>query len=379
MSATITINDTTLRDGEQTAGVAFTADEKIAIARALASAGVVEMEVGVPSMGGAEVEVIQAIAAARLPAKLMVWARMTDTDLATASDCGADIVNLSVSASDIHIQHKLRRSREWVLDRIVQCVPAMLEHGVEVAVGFEDASRADIGFLQRMAETAQRAGASRVRFADTLGVLDPFMVVERVSALRRAIDIDIEMHAHDDLGLATANTLAAMRAGATHLSTTVNGLGERAGNAPLEEVVMALHHLHGLATGIDTTRLTTISHLVADASGRPVAPNKSIVGNAVFTHESGIHVDGLLKDPRNYQNFDPAELGRRHRTILGKHSGSHAVQNAYAAIGLPISEVLAKQLLGSIRVHAVQTKQTPTDADLKRFYLAMVQPAASLS
>lgn len=373
MTTRVAINDTTLRDGEQTAGVAFTAEEKISIARALSEAGVKELEIGVPSMGSAEVEVIRAIVAERLPAKLMVWARMTGGDLAAAADCGAHIVNLSISASDIHIEHKLRRSRDWVLERIRTCVPAMKDTGAEVAVGFEDASRADIAFLQRMGETAQRSGATRVRFADTLGVLDPFTVVERVSALKQAIDIDIEIHAHDDLGLATANTLAAVRAGATHLSTTVNGLGERAGNAPLEEVVMALHHLHGIDTGISADRLIAISDLVAEASGRPVAPNKSIVGRAVFTHESGIHVDGLIKDPWNYQAFDPAELGRRHRMMLGKHSGSHAVKDAYAKLGHDVADVLAARLLEAIRKHAMRMKRPPSDADLRQFYLESAQ------
>jgi len=236
--------------------------------------------------------------------------------------------------------------------------------GLEVCVGAEDASRADADFLVQLAEAAQVAGATRFRFADTLGVLDPFAVAEAIGRLRRVTDLDIEMHAHDDLGLATANTLAAARAGATHLNTTVNGLGERAGNAPLEEVVLGLRQCYGIETGVDLRRFPVLSELVASAAARPVAWQKSVVGAGVFTHEAGIHVDGLLKHPDNYQGFDPKLVGREHRIVLGKHSGKGGVQAVYAMLGAPVGEAEAAQLTDGLRNFVHRNKRAPSSDEL---------------
>jgi homocitrate synthase NifV len=196
--------------------------------------------------------------------------------------------------------------------------------------------------------------------------MEPFGVHDTIKTLRGVCGLELEMHAHDDLGLATANTLAACRAGATHVNTTVNGLGERAGNAPLEEVALGLKKLHGLETGVDLTYFPLLSDIVAAASGRPVAWQKSVVGEGVFTHEAGIHVDGLIKDPDNYQGFDPQLVGREHRIVLGKHSGRRAVQLVMARLGRRLDAAEAETLLAQVRGFVAAHKRPPSDIELLR-------------
>ncbi|WP_457796143.1 homocitrate synthase [Methylocystis sp. S23] len=364
----IFINDTTLRDGEQAPRVAFTARDKVAIAKALVDAGVDEIEVGTPAMGRDEIEAIGAVVAENLPVRVMAWCRLHTADVDAALSAGVSHVNISAPMSRLQIGVKLGIDIAAVADRVRAVVSYARARGLTVAMGGEDSSRADPRDIGVILRAAAQAGAWRYRFADTLGVLDPFSTYEAISHVREEIDLPIEFHGHDDVGLATANTLAAIRAGATHASVTVLGLGERAGNAPLEEIAVALGHVARGRTGVRAEKLHTLSKLVAKAARRRIGRAKAIVGADVFTHESGIHVAALLKDARTYQGVDPARLGRRNTVVLAKHSGVAALKRKGAELGFDIDRDLATALLAQIRQRANDKTAPMTRRELKNFF-----------
>ena len=362
------IDDTTLRDGEQTAGVVFANSEKIQIAKMLAEIGVHQIEAGIPAMGGDEKEAIKDIVDLGLPCSILGWNRAVISDVQHSLDCGVDAVAISISASDIHIKHKLRKDRQWVLDAVKRSVDFAKDHGLYVSVNAEDSSRADPEFLIEFARTAKEHGADRLRYCDTVGMMDPFSIYDQVKMLIEEVDLPIEMHTHNDFGMATANALAGIRAGATYVNTTVNGLGERAGNAALEEVVMALKYLDGQDVGIDTTRLRELAEYVSQASGRSLPTWKAIVGDNIFTHESGIHADGVLKDPRNYEAFPPEAVGLTRQLVIGKHSGSAAVLHKFREFNIELTRQEAAEILERARAMAVELKRPLFDKELMYIY-----------
>ncbi|PLX83144.1 MAG: homocitrate synthase [Desulfuromonas sp.] len=364
----VVIDDTTLRDGEQTAGVVFSMDEKIRIARLLDEIGVGEIECGIPAMGKEEQQSVRALVDLGLDARLITWNRAVKDDIQASIDSGIRAVDISLSVSDIHIANKLRKTRSWVKEQLKVALGFAKEHGLYVSVGAEDASRADLDFLVVLMESARSLGADRFRFCDTLGVLDPFSMFEKVRYLANRVPLDIEVHTHNDLGMATANAIAGVRAGAKFVNTTVNGLGERAGNAALEEVVMALRHACGVELGLDTGRFVELSKLVGQASCRPVPEWKAVVGEKVFSHESGLHADGVLKYSANYEGYDPAEVGLIRYLVIGKHSGRHGLCERLRALQIELAPQEAESFLAAVRSAAQFRKGSLSDLDLLNLY-----------
>ncbi len=360
----IHINDTTLRDGEQAAGIVFSADEKIAIASMMDSMGIPELEVGIPAMGGSEAQAITTIAQKGLKAQLLGWNRAVRSDIEASIACGLKRVHVSIPVSEIQIKAKFKGKTNLVWQRLKDSLNFALDQDLFVSVGAEDASRADESFLLEVAQFAESLGASRFRFCDTVGILEPLTTAQKVGKLVKCLNIPIEMHTHNDFGLATANALAGLQAGATAVNTTVNGLGERAGNAALEEMIMALKRLYQVDLGVETSRLRELSQLVIAASGIALPPWKAIVGDNVFAHESGIHAHGVLENPQTYEPFSPDEVGWKRRLVVGKHSGRHLLTNLLSQHGIRLNHEESQLVLDSVRHLSVQMKRSLTVEEL---------------
>lgn len=351
--------DTTLRDGEQAAGVVFTATEKQTILRMLAEAGVEQAEVGIPAMGKEEQSVIRSLIELDLPIQLITWNRATKQDIDAARNAGSDWVHLSIPTSDIQMNSKLRLNRKETINTIRRAVDYAQTFNLQVSVGLEDASRAFLPYLIEMINLLYQDGIRRFRYADTVSALTPPTTLFNISHILRETpsNIQLEIHSHNDFGLATANTLAALSAGAKWASTTVLGLGERAGNASLEEVAMAWQHLYKESVSVKPSFFLPLANIVSRASGRKLPEAKPIVGSLVYTHESGIHVDGLLKNRDNYQSFDPLEIGRDHQFIVGKHSGYKTIAYFLNKEGIEIDKGMGQELLEYVRKLTNQKKR----------------------
>jgi D-citramalate synthase len=352
--------DTTLRDGEQAPGISLTPDEKARIARKLDDAAIDVIEAGSACTGPGERETIARVCDLDVDATVTSFCRGIQGDIDLAMDCGVDGINLVVPASDKHVTEKVGTSREENVESTADLVRYAKDHDLWVEVIGEDGSRADLDYLAALMEAALEAGADRVCYADTVGHATPDRTLEVVSTLA---DLGpVSTHTHDDLGLAVTNALVSVAAGADLVHGTINGIGERAGNVALEEVAIALDHGYGIEP-MDLTEVYDLAQLVANLTGIPLAPNKAVIGENAFTHESGIHTDGTLKDDEMYEPYPPAKVGRQRRLALGKHAGRAGVSAALVERGVDLDDDRLDEVVSRVKTIGDRGHRV-TDADL---------------
>ncbi len=375
--------DTTCRDGEQMPGISFTCDEKVEIAVGLEMLGVEQVET-FATYNDSDRDCAKRLSSRLKETSIMGWNRMVKTDIEDSISHGVDAVSVSTDTSDIALANKLKMTREEQLERLVDCVEFAKGHGVYVCFNAGDATRSDSDYLVEFARAGKDAGGDRFRICDTVGILTPAASSSLVAKIMSNVDIDVEFHAHNDFGLAVANALAACEAAASFrdrtlwLSTTVNGLGERAGNVPLEVLVMNLRAHYGVQK-YRTEHIIPLCKRVEKASGLEIPLNYPIVGGNMFTHKSGIHVDGILKDPQMYEAFDPAMLGMSRRISLGKHSGKASIRHKLDQLGLVAPPEAIETLRREISNAGEMAKRDVTDAEFIQIYSRLVGDAGRSS
>lgn len=366
------INDTTLRDGEQAPYVAFNTQEKLDIAQKLYEAGADELEVGIPAMGLKEQNDLKEILALNLPIQIMSWNRATMKDLEASLKCGLKAVDLSIPVSDILIDVKFNGDKQKILNQLEKVILEAKKEGLFVCIGGEDSSRADLCFLEEILVLGKDLGANRFRYCDTVGILTPNKTYENVKKLTTLELLDIEMHTHNDFGMATANAIAGYEAGAKSSNTTVIGLGERAGNASFEQVLMTLARLMGKNVDIKPDKLKALIHTVSKASNRRIDSNLPIVGEYIFSHESGIHVNGILKSKSSYEPFTPNEVGLKRYFPIGKHSGTSTLDYHLKSVGCYAKKDELDALLPMVREIVTTRKKVLETDELKELYLCLL-------
>ncbi|KXA98877.1 citramalate synthase [candidate division MSBL1 archaeon SCGC-AAA259J03] len=360
----VKIFDTTLRDGEQTPGVSFTPDQKLRIARQLNELRVDVIEAGFPIVSEGEKSSVEKISGEGLESEICALARTSEEDIEAAVNCGVDSVHVFIATSDIHLEKKLKLTREEVLKSAVNAVETAKDHGVIVEFSAEDATRTNLAYLKEVYEAVEDAGADRINIPDTVGVTIPVSMKNLVREIKNVVEIPISVHCHNDFGLATSNSVASVESGAEQIHVAVNGLGERAGNASLEEVVMSLRSLYGIKPRIVTEGLSKISNLLETITGINVPPNKAIVGDNAFAHEAGIHVHGVLESPGTYEVLSPELVGHHRRLTLGKHAGKKSVKNQLVELEIDASEEQIDRITSRLKELGDKGK-TITDADFR--------------
>ena len=376
MKTDILLEDTTLRDGEQAPGVAFPAETKRRILDLLIAAGVRSIEIGIPAMGGDELAFVESCVDRQGDAQLVVWHRGVAAEVERSLDMGFRAVHIGLPTSQVHLDTSVRKDRAWLLSTARALIGKAKDRGAFVSISAEDVARTEIGFLQEYAGAVAEAGADRLRLSDTIGVLTPEQYAARVRAVLEAADVAVQCHAHNDFGLATANTLAGLHAGATWFHATVNGLGERAGMPDLAQMVVALKHLYDVDLGVDPTRLPELSEAVAVAAHHEVPPWQPVVGRNVFAHESGIHANGMLRDTSSFEPYSPESVGGERRYVVGKHSGRANVRWALESQGMEPREELLGACLEAVREASVEARGAVDPSAVRDIYAALEADAA---
>lgn len=362
--------DSTLRDGEQAPGVSFTAVEKMKIASFLEELNIDEAEIGTPAMGKSEIEVMKNISSAGYSFQTTSWCRALESDIQAAILAGTDAINISFPVSDYHLK-AMGKTENWIFSRMPRLLSMAGDYFSYVAIGLQDATRADYVILKNVISLALDFDVKRIRIADTVGCLNPFSTRRLFADLLLDFPhVNFEFHGHNDLGMATANSVAAFLAGAKSISTTINGLGERAGNASIDEVVMALKYSSNIKPTINTQKLQEISDYVAKVSGRPIHVSKPITGEKVYQHESGIHTNSLIKDLKTYQLINSKDSGRNGKPeiVFGKHSGTGALSSFYENKGLNLNRDLLETILNHIKIRSVIKKDNIHEDELMELF-----------
>lgn len=365
MERKVNIFDTTLRDGEQMPGVSLPVNFKIQIAKQLDKLGVDVIEAGFPAASKGEFEAVKEISNLGLNAKICALARMVKSDIDCAIKADVDMVHIFIPTSKIQVEHTIKKSREEIIDISVECVEYVKSHGVECMFSAMDATRTEMDYLKKIYKAVEEAGVDIVNVPDTVGIATPFKFYEMIKELKEWLNVPIDVHCHNDFGLAVANTYAAVLAGADEVQVTVNGIGERAGNASLAEVVMILHALEGIKTNIRTEYLVETSRLVERLTGVKMPPNTPIVGENAFSHESGIHAHGVLKDPKTFEPgvITPEMVGHRRRIVIGKHAGRHQIKKILEDAGYVVDEDSLNKIFEKVKELGDKGREV-TDLDL---------------
>ncbi len=364
-SKKISIFDTTLRDGEQTPGISFPLNYKIQIAKQLDKLGVDVIEAGFPSATKGEFDAVKEISKLGLNSKICALARLVKDDVEIAMKTDCDMIHIFIPTSKIQIEHTVKKSREEIIQNAIELTEYIKNHGFKCMFSAMDATRTEIEYLKEIYKAVEDAGVDIINVPDTVGVATPFRMYELIRELRGHLKVPIDVHCHNDFGLAVANTYSAVKAGADEVQVTVNGLGERAGNASLEQVVMILHAIEGVKTNIKTEYLVETSKLVERFSGIKMPPTTPIVGENAFSHESGIHAHGVLSHTATFEPgvITPEMVGHKRRIVIGKHAGRHQIKKVLEDAGYIVDEPTLNKIVEKVKEIGDKGKKV-TDLDV---------------